>query len=297
MAIGGAFPHLRAFQVPGGPAGDKRASRDRPVVNSYIYVRTALRCRARRTTPTRTRRGGVTEQCQCFAEATLRGRMALGKETPPAAPAAPPALGDIEGRPRKELEGAVVVVTGSPRCFLKAAGCEPSMGSRRSATAKFATFQGGSTVRSPLAGSSIKLISLVYSGCSRGMGPGWAKILLARGCTVVATYSSSATPRHLQDLQVCSALHKPNQEVVLNGLCMLGIPQAEYGDKLHNMTLDQANETSISTFAKELAKKVDKVDVLVNNAGIGAARTYPAVAALPPCRVAGQKLSLRCICC
>ena len=57
--------------------------------------------------------------------------------------------------------------------------------------------------------------------------------------------------------------------------------QAEHGDKLHNMTLDQASEQSISAFAEELATKVDKVDILVNNAGIGAARKYPAVSTLP----------------
>lgn len=86
----------------------------------------------------------------------------------------------------------------------------------------------------------------LVTGASRGIGLALTRRLLERGDTVVAT------ARHPED----------------SDLARLEAPEG----RLHRVALDVADGDSVRAAAEETARKVDRIDVLVNNAGIGGGR-------------------------
>lgn len=84
----------------------------------------------------------------------------------------------------------------------------------------------------------------VVTGANRGLGLEFVKQLLARGERVIG------------------GCRKPAQSRELNALA------AAHPGHLHVLPLDVANEKSIAEFAREAALVADRVDVLVNNAGV-----------------------------
>jgi len=85
---------------------------------------------------------------------------------------------------------------------------------------------------------------VVITGASRGIGFQLAKDYVARGALVVATARNPETAHELQ------ALHNHHKDSVVI------------------VPLDVVSSESIDSAAREVAAKVDRVDVLINNAGV-----------------------------
>jgi NAD(P)-dependent dehydrogenase (short-subunit alcohol dehydrogenase family) len=84
----------------------------------------------------------------------------------------------------------------------------------------------------------------VVTGANRGLGLEFTRQLLARGERVIA------------------GCRKPAQAHALNHLA------GQHPGHLHVLPLDVASERSIAEFAREAALVADRVDVLINNAGV-----------------------------
>jgi NAD(P)-dependent dehydrogenase (short-subunit alcohol dehydrogenase family) len=84
----------------------------------------------------------------------------------------------------------------------------------------------------------------VVSGANRGLGLEFVKHLLARGERVIA------------------GCRKPGQSQALNALA------AAHPGHLHVLPLDATSERAIAGFAQEAAMVAERVDVLINNAGL-----------------------------
>lgn len=85
----------------------------------------------------------------------------------------------------------------------------------------------------------IKNKVVVITGCSRGIGSATAELLLNEGFTVIATARKLESIQHL-------AIHKN---------CFV-------------FALDVTSAKSCSSFAYEVEKQVDRIDVVINNAGV-----------------------------
>ena len=85
---------------------------------------------------------------------------------------------------------------------------------------------------------------ILITGSSRGLGLEFAKQFLSKGYIVIA---SSRNPHKYQDL------------IEL---------KRRYGDNLIITELDVSNEESRNVAFDEISKQVDKIDILINNAGI-----------------------------
>ncbi|MBC7814335.1 MAG: SDR family oxidoreductase [Burkholderiales bacterium] len=86
----------------------------------------------------------------------------------------------------------------------------------------------------------------LITGAGRGLGLEFARQCLQRGDTVFATVRAPADAPALVDLQ------------------------AAYGDKLTIVPLDVADKDSIEASYQRVREHTDRLDLLVNNAGIGA---------------------------
>jgi len=86
--------------------------------------------------------------------------------------------------------------------------------------------------------------TVVVTGANRGLGLEFCRQLLARGDRVFA------------------ACRKPGRATELNRLAF------DHPGRLHVQPLDLARPESIAAFAAELALSTDRLDLLVNNAGV-----------------------------
>jgi len=87
-------------------------------------------------------------------------------------------------------------------------------------------------------------MQVVISGSNRGLGLGFVRALLARGDRVVA------------------GCRQPGRATALTTL------SGEYPGHLHVLPLDVAKPASIHEFASELPLVCDRIDLLINNAGV-----------------------------
>ena len=84
----------------------------------------------------------------------------------------------------------------------------------------------------------------IVTGANRGLGLEFVHQLLAR------------------DWRVVAGCRKPGQALKLTGYA------AAHPGRLHVLPLDVANERSIAGFAREVAMVTERVDLLINNAGV-----------------------------
>ena len=84
---------------------------------------------------------------------------------------------------------------------------------------------------------------VIVTGASRGLGLEFTRQLLARGDRVIA---ACRDPQRAEALSVLASAHP---------------------DRLHVRTLDVTDAGSIATFAEDVARAFDGIDLLINNAG------------------------------
>ncbi|NHJ40052.1 MAG: SDR family NAD(P)-dependent oxidoreductase, partial [Asgard group archaeon] len=86
--------------------------------------------------------------------------------------------------------------------------------------------------------------TVLITGGSRGLGLEFAKQYLKKGYQVIAASRNAINSTELQQLKT------------------------EYNNQLEIYQLDVSNEESRQKLYQEISKKIKKIDILINNAGI-----------------------------
>lgn len=193
------------------------------------------------------RRGGMSERAGAGSserrpwegvwEVAKDGELRTKKRTPP--PARLESVGGDTSKSMAALVGAAACAAAG--WVLAHAGGRSPRRVKRNNTLEM-------PVIAPFEGSTV-----LVTGCSRGMGPGWCKALLARGTNVIA------------------GCRNPRTAAVVNELAAKG---GKGGAWCKVVQLDLGwSENRLAKFAEDLRTKhgVRRVDLLVNNAGLGEA--------------------------